>query len=562
MLDKPEASITLGLELEKTVLRGIQLTYNKGKPTFSKLFEITGKFDNVNPLYIYEEHPDLQKSLQKDLVITALDTPEVLIRHLEIKLKKEKDIEQVLAFQAEPLLPYPSDHAVLDYLKIGHSEEGSLLTVLAARKDYIQKHLQHCSQLRIEPEVITALPAALYNFAITCVSSPNPYCIIHLGTQQSTAVLIQDSKLIAAQSILGGVQPLKEALIEGEDGSINFADPHGNLLGANQAVPTYQAWESLRLEIKRVVFSLSKQARGQEVKELLITGSTSLIPNLGASLASDLRMQQIFPQPEIFPQLTVDKMQEFAAPLGIALAGLPLLKDKINFRRQEFSYPHPWKRLTKSLYAYAGLCIALALALYIFTQSYLAYHLDKVRQDYIELLQVMNKPYANFESSYEGNNSLFNASDSQAKDILELSEKDLLERVHYLEKNLQRNPDIFPLLPIVPKVSDVLAWLSTQDVLIGKCKGEKLPLPPIQIESFHYALVKRPEHHKKQEKYQVKVEIEFTSSIPKQAREFHDVLIEPNSFVDPKGEVKWNSSHGRYRTSFYLKDKTLYSSSS
>ncbi|MBS4165493.1 Uncharacterized protein NEOC65_000553 [Neochlamydia sp. AcF65] len=561
MLDKPEASITLGLELEKTFLRGIQLTYNKGKPHFSKLFEIIEELDNVNPLYIYEEHPDLQKSLQRDLVITALDTPEVLLRHLEIKLKKEKDIEQVLAFQAEPLLPYSSDQAVLDYLKIGHSEEGSLLTVLAARKDYIQKHLKYCSKLRIEPEVITAIPAALYNFAITCVSSPNPYCIIHLGTQQSTAVLIQGSKLMAAQSILGGVQTLKDALIE-EDGSINLADSNGNLLGTNQPVPTYQAWESLRLEIKRVVFSLTKQARGQEVKELLITGSAALIPNLGTSLASDLKMQQIFPQPEIFPQLSVEKMQEFAAPLGIALAGLPLLKDKINFRRQEFSYPHPWKRLTKSLYAYAGLCIALASALYIFTQSYLAYHLDNARQDYIELLQVMNEPYANFESSYEKSNSLLNDSDSQTKGILELSAKDLLERVHYVEKNLQGKPDIFPLLPIIPKVSDVLAWLGSQDVLRGKCKGEELPLPPIQIESFHYALVKRPEQHKRQEKYQVKVEMEFTSSIPKQAREFHDALIEPNSFVDPKGEVKWNSSHGRYRTSFYLKDKTLYPSSS
>ena len=39
--------------------------------------------------------------------------------------------------------------------------------------------------------------------------------------------------------------------------------------------------------------------------------------------------------------------------------------------------------------------------------------------------------------------------------------------------------------------------------------AERIPL--LQIESFNYSLVKRPDVTKKQEKYQVKVEIEFSS---------------------------------------------------
>jgi type IV pilus assembly protein PilM len=145
---------------------------------------------------------------------------------------------------------------------------------------------------------------------------------------------------------------------------------------------------------------------------------------------------------------------------------------------------------------------------------------------------------------------------------MELDDESLLERINYLEKDLQAIPDIFPLLPNIPKVSDVLAWLSTLHIQIGKkSKGELPNAQSIQIENFNYTLVKRPEQNKKQEKYLVKVEIEFTSPTPKQAREFHDALIAPNNFVDPKGEVKWNTSHGRYRASFYLKDRTVYPSS-
>jgi len=35
-------------------------------------------------------------------------------------------------------------------------------------------------------------------------------------------------------------------------------------------------------------------------------------------------------------------------------------------------------------------------------------------------------------------------------------------------------------------------------------------------------------------------------------------LITSNDFVDPKGEIKWTATKGKYRTSFYLKDKTIY----
>ena len=71
-------------------------------------------------------------------------------------------------------------------------------------------------------------------------------------------------------------------------------------------------------------------------------------------------------------------------------------------------------------------------------------------------------------------------------------------------------------------------------------------------------MVKRPDQSKKKEKYRVKVDLEFSSPTPKQAREFHDALVAPNDFVDPKDEIKWSSNRGSYRTSFFLKDKTKY----
>ena len=71
-------------------------------------------------------------------------------------------------------------------------------------------------------------------------------------------------------------------------------------------------------------------------------------------------------------------------------------------------------------------------------------------------------------------------------------------------------------------------------------------------------MVKRPDKTRAKEHYQVRIEMEFSSPDAKQARDFYDALVAPNDFVDPKGEVKWTYAQGKYRISFFLKDKTFY----
>jgi len=123
---------------------------------------------------------------------------------------------------------------------------------------------------------------------------------------------------------------------------------------------------------------------------------------------------------------------------------------------------------------------------------------------------------------------------------------------------VQKIPDTFPLLPQTPRVSDVLAWLSIHPQVIGDKQGKAAEKARIVLESLHYKMVKRPEQNKEKERYQVKIDLEFSAPIPRYAREFHDSLLTPNDFVDSTEEIKWNVEREKYRTSFFLKDKTVY----
>lgn len=519
MREKPTVSPSLGLTLNSHSLKGAELTLSKGKPKLEKVFEI--KVDeNVKPLYMGNEEKNLRSLISKSLVGTALHTHDVLVRPLEIKLTKEKDIDAVLDFQAEPLLPYSVEHGVVDRIIISQQKESSFLTVLVARKDHLGTHLEEWQTLDIEPEVVSCEPAALAAFSSHFAPTEETHIICHLGMDHTSCCIVEQGKLKSAQAIRHGIAPFG---VEPDFGS--------------------KALENYRLEITKILLSLSKNVKSPAI---LFTGEGASIPKLPEFLNKKFNKTIIQPKENSLFPLTTSQLQKYAIPIGVALTTLPKAQNQVNFRQQEYAYPDPWKRTKKPLVAYLMLCVGLAITISLFSKAYVGNQGDRLKQEYIELLVFMKKPYLSFEAEFDGLDPKF------------LTQLDIHKRLTSLDKAIKATPDVYPLLPNVPRVSDVLAWLSTHPIASAKEKQDGTLLPRMQLQSFSYKMVKRPNQNKKKEKYQVKVDLEFTTPVPRYAREFNDALRAPNEIVDLAGEIKWSADEGKYRASFFLKDKTYY----
>ena len=560
MFDKSFATHILGLELDRSSIKGVALTCSSHSIKLDSYFELpleqTEQADpNVKPLYIADKQ--LLQRMKKALVVTAMPTQDVLMRPLSLKVKKEKDIDSILPFQAEPLLPYPVENAVLDRLLLSKDKEGADVAFFAVRKDHLAEEIKRWNALEIDPEVITAAPVALALFAKNFAKSETPYFVLYLGYTQAFCLLIDEGKLLAAQALPVKMESLAIALAEDED--LPLADTRVKLADPGFVFPPLEdhpflenALETMRTSLSRITLALGKQLKGREAGSLLMLGDlpTGLKEQFSAALNKPLL--QLTPPPEF--KMEERDLERFALCIGEALSARPGTQEQINFRQQEFQFPDRWKRLKQPVLIYLLLCIGIALALFIYSKAEVGYEEGQVRLHYLELLQIMNKPYEQFERQYLSKFSTDKeAASGELHDVAALSTEELKKRLSYLEKELQATPQVYPLQPNTPLVSDLLAWIATHASFKGK-DGEA----GLQIESLNYTIVKRPEPSKKQEKYQVKVELEFSSPTPKMAREFHDALIAPNDIVDPKGEIKWNSSHDHYRTSFYLKDKTVY----
>lgn len=497
----------IGLEKTSSIIKFANASLSKGRVTLKELKEV--------PI---DSWKDIQK--QSSIVSTGLDSRDLLIRSLSLPLKKDKDIDAALPFQAETLLPYPIEQALLGWNKIEQRDENTEILFFSAKKDSLQKHLEQWQSLEIEPEIVASESIALARFLTFYSSVTEPCFVIHINEGNITCALVRQGNVLAAHSLSEGIS------IEADQ-------------GANRT----------QLSITKMIYSLSKELKGNPIELGLITGEGASLKPLVESIYDQLKLHP----PEAVPSdHSTEELLRFAVPIGLALNALELRP--INFRQQELTFPDPWKHIKAPLICYYALILALSIIFYLFGQFYLQKQENQLKQQYVDILLEMDKSYDSFEKTFLAKNPLAREkSQGELVPISDLTRNDLIERVNFLQNELNSSPDSFPLFANIPRVSDVLAWLSTHPQAVGENQEGR-----IQIDHLSYQMVKRPIQGKKQEKYQVKVELEFSSPSPTAAREFHDALIAPNEFVDPKGEIKWNSNRGKYRTSFYLKDKTQY----
>lgn len=538
---------SIGLELTPTEVKTACVTSGKDNPTILSLSIFPHHSEHVKQLYI--DHP---------IISTAVRGKDVLIRSLTLPLTKLKDINDALSFQAEPLLPYSIDQACLAYQITSKSTETTELAFLSIQKETLLEHLEVWRNEGIEPEVVGSVPSALCAFASCYLSSIKTVLILHIGTQEITCSLINEGKLWASFTQPDGFELLVKAqqedgggpLPQGEEEWKTIKETAGSALGA--------ALKKIEKEIAKMCFSLSKESGNTPIEGVALTGEVALCDGLSETLVKHLS----YPLKSCasLDNHTSRELHYYAVPLGLAIGALPGSNLTINFRQHELSYPHPWRRLQLPLALLLTSIFLLTLAFYFFSQQYIDYQEGKVKQEYIDLLGSLNKTHENFEKAFLAKNPYAEAPDNdEIPKVEQLDREDIARRLTFLQKEFLSTPDSFPLFANTPRVSDVFAWLTQHPaVLLIDEEGNKQS--KLQIENFSYSMVKRPQQGKKQEKYQVKIEIEFTSPTPKLAREFHDALITPNEWIDPKGEVKWNSSRGKYKTSFFLKDKTAYPS--
>lgn len=326
-----------------------------------------------------------------------------------------------------------------------------------------------------------------------------------------------------ALAALSGLLPPAAApvlLIHVSSSEVTCVLVEGGKLLASRAFAREQ---DLKKEICKTVLSFSSSLKEKRLSTIFLLGAD---PALSDDIQEATGVSVLFP---FIPSLGLS--QEEISRFGLAI-GIALSHDGVDFRQKEFACDRNWKRLKKPCLVYFSLMLLLTGSLFAYEQITSASKKSAVHQAVVSLFKDEGK---------EVETNGFASTPYSYKQLL-----------YKLEKEVESRPDTFPLYPILPKVQDLMAWISYQPQFASK-EGAV-----IAIESLQYSMVKRPDFSNKKEHYKVKIDLEISAKTPQAARQFYDILNTSNTFVDAKEEVQWSTAKGKYRAVFYLQDKTRY----
>lgn len=496
----------VGLCLDGTTLRKAVLGVSESTISIKKL-EIITENDDKNAIYA-----------------SCIAASKTIARSIEIALTKQKDIDATFSFEAEAHLPYPLEQCIVDKISLGKSNGNTQLQLFSVLKTDVQQHLDDLKERSIDPEVLCPKPLALCHFVQRLYSPTDLHIALHVDRTETTCVLVQDGLPIMARSHPVGLDVLEGVTSVDDDGQTTINED--GLANVHQYLR----------EISRILLAFQN---GYETATLPLLFCGPVIENeILMQLFTNALERQIAPAPEKNPSDTYswEELLIYAVPIGCALAvRLEQKGQSINFRKDEFAYSDKWRRWKKELAVYFCLMLLLSAGSFMYGKAQLKEQQTTLIEKYATLLQVMEK-------------------EAPSDELLAMSPDELGEKLFALETELEEHSDEMALHPDVPRVSDLLAWLSTHPNVVLTGDDPKA----LSLESLSYNMVKRPEKGKLKERYQVKVDLEFSAPSPTMARELHDALLAPNAFVDPKTELKWSVHRGHFKASFFLKDRTKY----
>ncbi|MDF2549333.1 MAG: hypothetical protein K0S07_400 [Chlamydiales bacterium] len=511
-------SSALAVEVLQGAVKIAQVDLQKGKIGRLELKEM--------PLETYSSQEIAKIQNKKDVFTSCLPAKDLFFRTMDIPLTKDREIKEALPFQAEPILPFALEDSLLESITLSKDREKSKMALFAYKKEAVQAHLEFLKEQHFEPEITSPPPIALAYFAhATSVEKEALQVVLHVGSVEMLCIIRSGKAPLAFATSDMGLNPFLE---QGD-------------------------WHPLCQEALRLFYACLKAAGKEQALPILLVGEGAHSPLLIAELQRTFKCEIDLPLAiEPYPR---EEVAKHALNIGSALVGLEV-SPEVNFRSGEFSYPHPWRRLKGPMALFCLLAVFLTLLIYGDERLKIKERERSIKDTYANVLSVVGKEAAAVEQEYCKKHGILFEESLFALDALTPFE--IAERVSFLQQ-AKTDVEAFPLFPNVPKVSDALAWLSTHSnvVQVDPTTLEKTTL--LKLESFQYTLVKRPAKGKLRDHYQVKIDLEISSETPHPAREFHAALVSPNPFVDPKAEIKWTASRGKYRATFYLKDKTAYS---
>jgi len=463
----------------------------------------------------------------KSSLASALPAEHTLVKSHFFKIKNGYLLKKALDFQSKFLISLDPKDYVSNSIIHKKVNGGFPVHFFFVTKKNLSQHLQGYKQLGCDPDHVTSEMIALIRFFKSLSPKTHSGFVLHVGMKKTLCLYMKDHLPHLFSIVNIGINHFIEAL---SNDTLHFENideliKKANTLDIQDLDTNYYATlnESLSLwknQIHKAFFAFLQKEK-QEPLPLLITGQTSFFKNLKKFIfSSQFSSKLLFPYPQ--------ETEKFAISIGAALDHIAQDHTTIQFRKDNFIPKKTKKKKFLSLASYLIFSLSLACFTYLAGTKFIDARKGRVKNMLVKIL----KDDPSFSKSS------FLKNDMELEYLLEKS-----------EKQIRKDIIPFPYIPNVLKVSDVIAWLQSEETLNeGSSK----------ITNFLYELTEYPTVKETHHPYRAKITLEFLCTDPIKARQFHERLLMDSSRIDNNQEIEWEVlPNNHYRTAFFLNNLQL-----
>ncbi|RME43676.1 MAG: hypothetical protein D6795_19095 [Deltaproteobacteria bacterium] len=342
--------------------------------------------------------PAVQKILEEmpvagDRMVTAMPGNRVSNHPLVLPFTERKKIEDVLYFSLENLIPFDIEEIVAAYETTAKKKGESRLLTHIVLEETLAQFLQELRSSGIDPDIVTADAAALFNLhALLPRNIAGPVAIVDVGHSKTTVTFVQEGSCKGVRVIPMAGRMLTERLAAKMNLSLEEAEACKHHVGlvahdADTVPPGSVSEEELEIsafleeglaplagELVRTFHRFTVEAHQRPVKVFLCGGSAEL-RNFPAFLQEALGIPveplEFYTQPfnkvvQQFPQGAA------AVSLGLALQGVGGKNvSPVNFRQGEFAFYREKSEIRALIRSVA--VMAMILLLLVGADTYVRY---------------------------------------------------------------------------------------------------------------------------------------------------------------------------------------------
>ncbi len=340
----------IGLNIGKRSFKAVELEDKKGKLIISNFGTYTNPRMISGPDSL-EDVDIIASSLSEFFsetgfstsdVILSIDETYVFMTVIKMPIMSDKELKSSIKFEAEQHIPFPLNQVNVSYQKLDQdlSEKGKMsVQIVAARKNIVDKYIEIIKKAKLTPKAIEPETIALGRSLGDTAEFPSGTMILEMGFSSSLIVVCYGGFVRFTRSIPIGGDILTKTIMQNLDLDQNQSEEYKKIYGLDEfqgegkvAQAISPVMDKLILEIQRAAIFFTNHNPSANIKRVVMSGGTALMPNLLSYMANKLDLEVMLANPlndievssklEKRKQTLIEEAPSYSSAIGLALRGI------------------------------------------------------------------------------------------------------------------------------------------------------------------------------------------------------------------------------------------------